>query len=206
MKSKTNISVRNNLGQRVSVNMEVGQSNGYASGDILNANATKNLIESVAGDIASNTTDVAIINATTSKPFPESWPTNTTLAALCSAVVSDKNATVGQTYLGGVSCSGLPTGMANGELKIEIINALSGKLLVLTIVSTNLFPYHWEAIYYSGQFKGIEGEPWRGYLPLSTFNSFLSALGTQMGGTWSFNSESNSFTFTEDSNQETVEE
>ncbi len=45
MKQKTNISVRNNLGYHVTAEMELGENYGYASGDILDANATAKLID-----------------------------------------------------------------------------------------------------------------------------------------------------------------
>jgi hypothetical protein len=191
-KNKTNVSIVDNSGIRRKASIVIGGSGSHASGIILDANATEKLIE----EKAVNAAEIAVYNAAVSKPFPDSWPTKTTLAALCAAVVADSNATVGQTYTGQVSCSGLPTGMGNGELKIEIIQALSGKLLVLTMVSTNLFPYHWERIYYASKFRGINNGEWRPYMPMQVFDSFLTALGTQMNGTWSYNDETNQFTFT----------
>ena len=151
-------------------------------------------ITATDGQLQVNQENITVI---TSQPFPSSWPTDTTLKALCDAVIADNNAKVGNIYLGGVSCSGLPTGMGNGELKIEIINALSGKLLVLTMVSTNLFPYHWERIYYNGSFCGMNQGEWRAYLPISVFDSFVQAIGTEMNGTWTYDSDDNSFTFTQ---------
>lgn len=51
MKQKTNISVKNNLGYRVNVDMEVGENKGFSSGDILDANATAKLIEDKIGEV-----------------------------------------------------------------------------------------------------------------------------------------------------------
>lgn len=44
-KTKTNISVRDNTGARVEASVIVGNAAGYVSGDILDANATANLID-----------------------------------------------------------------------------------------------------------------------------------------------------------------
>jgi len=44
MKTKTNISVQDNTGARVISDMIVGEYNGFRSGDILDANATQQLI------------------------------------------------------------------------------------------------------------------------------------------------------------------
>lgn len=58
MTQKTGFSVRDNIGLRREVEMEVGSSNGYASGVILDANATAKLIDdkiaAVIGTAASN--------------------------------------------------------------------------------------------------------------------------------------------------------
>lgn len=233
-KNKIDISVVNSAGVRVRPNIIVGDNGSYSSGDILDANATENVVDTKINDVIGGATealdtlkeigdaiptklsqltnDVGFITSNngqlqvnqsnitviTSQPFPSTWPTNTTLQALCEAVIADDDAKVGNIYLGGVSCSGLPSGMSNGELKIEIINALSGKLLVLTMVSTNLFPYHWERIYYAGSFKGMNNGEWRAYLPKSVFDAFVTAVGTQMGGTWSYSENDNTFTFTSD--------
>lgn len=45
MKQKTNISVKNNLGYHITANMEIGENYGYASGDILDANAVAKLVD-----------------------------------------------------------------------------------------------------------------------------------------------------------------
>lgn len=49
MKAKTNISVRNNLGSKIVSNMIIGESGEYTSGDILDANAVQEKIDSVIG-------------------------------------------------------------------------------------------------------------------------------------------------------------
>ncbi len=60
MKQKTNISVRNNLGYHITSEMELGPDNGYSSGDLLDANATAELINNKVDavvDGASSTMD-----------------------------------------------------------------------------------------------------------------------------------------------------
>lgn len=53
MKTKTNISTKNNLGMRIKSNMLVGETdNGFSSGDILDANAVVDTVKSGTSDIA----------------------------------------------------------------------------------------------------------------------------------------------------------
>ena len=47
-KSKTNVSVVSNVGIRRNVNVHVGDNGSFPSGDILDANATKQLVDNVA--------------------------------------------------------------------------------------------------------------------------------------------------------------
>lgn len=51
-KTKTNISVKDNTGARVEASVIVGNASGYVSGDILDANATSDLISGAVDDIA----------------------------------------------------------------------------------------------------------------------------------------------------------
>lgn len=50
-KTKTNISVKDNTGARVEASVIVGNASGYVSGDILDANATANLINEAVDNI-----------------------------------------------------------------------------------------------------------------------------------------------------------
>lgn len=86
----------------------------------------------------------------TNRAFHEDWPTNTTIDAFCNAVSEDTEAVVGESYLGELSCSGLPDGMGNGEVKVEVLGDAESKILLLTVTSTNLAPYHWELTYIDG--------------------------------------------------------
>ena len=94
----------------------------------------------------------------TYQAFNPSWPTNTTILALAQAINNDANAEVGMAYLGEVSCSGLPFG-GNAELRVEILNKSGNqKIMLFTLTSSNVFPYHWEATCWS---SGLT--QWRGF-------------------------------------------
>lgn len=88
------------------------------------------------------------------RQFKVGWHTNTTLLQFCQDVAGDSDVIVGDLYLGQLSCSGLPTGMSNGEVAVQVNQGLSGKLLLLTITSTNLAPYHWEQSFYNDTLYG----------------------------------------------------
>lgn len=93
-------------------------------------------------------------NQRTFKEFNSSWPTNSTLEAFGQAVLSDSDAKVGNAYLGGLSCSGLPAGMMQGDVTVEIIGTNNNKVARFTLTSTDVYPYHWEGCYWQGSFRG----------------------------------------------------
>lgn len=101
-------------------------------------------VKTVNGETILGTGDITI---TTSRPFNSSWRTNTTLANFCADVMSDSSVLVGNSYLGELTCSGLPTGMMNGEVRVDVVGTSNSKILLLTVTSTNLEPYHWEMTY-----------------------------------------------------------
>ena len=91
---------------------------------------------------------------TTLKTFKDSWTTDDTLLALCQEIVADTDVRVGDIYTGQVTCSGLPTGIDNGEIEVQVKEGLNNdKLLFITITSTNLSPYHWERSFYNDEFN-----------------------------------------------------
>ena len=104
------------------------------------------------------------------RKFKDTWHTDTTLLQFCQDVVSDTSVIVGDLFLGSLTCSGLPTGMANGEVSIQVLPGLNGKMLLLTITSTNLSPYHWELSYYNGTLYG-----WRSFDLEGTARTLLAA-------------------------------
>lgn len=93
-------------------------------------------------------------NQRTFKEFNANWPTATTLEAFGAAVLNDSSAVVGNAYLGGLSCTGLPSGMMQGDVTVEIIGTNSNKVARFTLTSTNVYPYHWEGCYWQGHFRG----------------------------------------------------
>ena len=107
------------------------------------------------------------------KAFKTSWPTSTTLTAFCQAVINDSDAKVGEAYLGSLSCSGLPSGVWIGDTVVEIIGTDYNKVVKLTVTSTEVAPYHWEASYWQG---GLYG--WRSFELDSNKVTSLSAAST----------------------------
>lgn len=59
MKNKTNISVKNILGQKVTPSIELGHSEGYVSGDLLDANATLALIKQKIDEVINGASSAA---------------------------------------------------------------------------------------------------------------------------------------------------
>ena len=88
------------------------------------------------------------------RQFKSGWHTDTTLLEFCQDIVADSEVLVGDLFLGQLSCTGLPAGMSNGEVAVQVNQGLSGKLLLLTITSTNLAPYHWEQSFYNDTLYG----------------------------------------------------
>ena len=115
------------------VSTKADKVSGATSGHIATLDANGNLT-----DGGTSIADMKISN----RPFNSTWPTNTTLAAFCAAIVADSSVLVGNSYLGELRCSGLPTGMVNGEVKVDVEGESNSKILVLTVTSTNLSPYH----------------------------------------------------------------
>lgn len=113
----------------------------------VNAKYTKPAGGIPASDLAPGTT-------LSFKPFNSSWPTSTTLEAFCAAVMADTSATVGMSYYGGLSCSGLPTGMIQGDVIVEILGESNNKVIKLEMSSTEVAPYNWEGSYWAGTFTG----------------------------------------------------
>lgn len=94
------------------------------------------------------------------RAFHSSWHTDTTLLQFCQDVVADSEVIIGDLFLGSLTCSGLPEGMQNGEVSVQVQNGLNNqKLLVLSLSSTNLPPYYWMMCYFNGTLYG-----WRSWI------------------------------------------
>lgn len=181
MTQKTGFSVRDNVGIRREVEMEVGSSNGYASNVILDANATAKLIDDKIaaaaiptklsdltndvgfvtennGQLQVNTTNISVIS---NQPFPSTWPIDNQhlLSDLVSAIDADADAIKGKVYLSTVHYTDLPASMADAELKIEVMDVRNNhKIAVFTITSANTSPYNWHATMWGGELTD-----WRSY-------------------------------------------
>lgn len=93
------------------------------------------------------------------RAFHASWHTDMTLLQFCQDVVGDSEVIVGDLFLGCLTCSGLPAGMVNGEVSVQVQNGLNNqKLLILSLSSTNLAPYFWMMCYFNGTLYG-----WRSF-------------------------------------------
>ena len=114
-----------------------------------------------------------VSNDRTFKEFKSSWPTSTTLEAFCAAMMSDTDVKVGNAYLGGLSCSGLPAGMGQGDVVIDVIGTNNNKVIRLTLTSTDVSPYHWEGCYWQGSFRG-----WKSFELQSNKVTSISNLST----------------------------
>lgn len=88
-------------------------------------------------------TQSGTISVTANQPFPNSWHTSGRLSDLITDINNDSDATKGKIYLSTVSFDDLPGNMMQAEMKVEIMN--EGKIMLFTITSENVAPYHWEA-------------------------------------------------------------
>lgn len=100
---------------------------------------------------------------TTYNPFPAGWTTTGTIAQFCAAVNADSTAVEGMAYLGELRCSDLPTGLANVEAVVEVIDGTgtSNKVIHIMITSGNVSPYRWEYTYWN---NGTNVSGWKTWL------------------------------------------
>lgn len=83
---------------------------------------------------------------TANEAYPEDWLDGvTTMAGLIAKINDDPNAVPGKIYLSTVSFSDLPANMMFAEVKAEIMTqGQYGKVILFTVTSSNVAPYHWE--------------------------------------------------------------
>lgn len=108
-----------------------------SNGNIVSVDDSGNLV-----DTGVNVQELVIAN----KSFPSNWRTHGSMRDLIDDINADPNAVKGMTYLQTVSCSGLPTGIMQGEMLIEIMEyePYIGKVILFTMTSSDVHPYHWE--------------------------------------------------------------
>lgn len=114
------------------------------------------------------------INIKANQTFPTNWRTaNTnTMAQLVEDVYKDSTATEGNMYMKTIYNRGLPAGIVNAEVKIEILKSENGvKVVLYTITSSDIEPYHWEMTA-----VGTEMTEWRHWL---TQHQDISNLATK---------------------------
>ena len=104
-------------------------------------------------------------------PFPNDWDINHTMQDLIDDINADNNATVGNVYLATVSISDLPSGLVQAEMQVEIMSEIPnlGKVILFTVTSDSVSPYHWE---YTSTY-GATGQ-WRYFV----LNSQLATVAT----------------------------
>lgn len=112
------------------------------------------------------TQEEVIIN----ESFPNSWHTTGTMADLIADINADTDAVAGKVYMDTVSFSDLPANMQQAELKVEIISLLGdSKVIVFTVTSSEVSPYHWEYTSAYGQTNS-----WREWVTPADMQSALS--------------------------------
>ena len=95
--------------------------------------------------------NIAIV---TNSPFPNTWPTDTTIEAFCGQIYGDPTAIPGMSYLGELHCSNFNTlfGISNGDALVQIMDgpASADKAIhiVMTSGSTSAKGNHWEYTYW----------------------------------------------------------
>ena len=113
------------------------------------------------------TQEEVIIN----EAFPNSWHTTGTMADLIADINADTDAVAGKVYMDTVLFSDLPGEMQQAELKSEIISQLgNSKVIVFTVTSSEVSPYHWEYTSAYGQTN-----IWREWVTPAAMQSALSA-------------------------------
>ena len=145
MKQKTNISVKNNLGYHVTAEMEVGDNYGYASGDILDANATAKLID----DKINNLIGGASASSDTLKEISDAIPTKVSDLTNDVGYITENNGQlqVNTTNISIISNQPFPSGWPTANDKtfndlIEAIDndtdAVKGKVYLSTVHYSDL--------------------------------------------------------------------
>lgn len=124
----------------------------YVTFDSVKAGADINIINKDNILTISNT-------ATTFRNFPDYVVTDGTMNDLIKSF-EDNNVQTGEIYLGGITCTDMPKGLSNAELKAEVIkNSFGAKIYYFTIVSTNVEPYFWTGTGQGGIFNGWLARP-----------------------------------------------
>lgn len=136
-------------------------------------------IKSINGESVLGSGDMRIA---TNQAFPQTWPTTGTTKAFCDAVNADSTAVEGMSFLGEVTWSDFPTGIANAEVVVQIMDGTgtSNKVIHLILTSGNVAPYRWEYTYWN---NGTNVSGWIAFLSQSAAdNRYLQLTGGTMSG------------------------
>ena len=126
---------------------------------------------------------------TANEAYPEDWLDGvTTMAGLIAKINDDPNAVPGKIYLSTVSFSDLPANMLFAEVKAEIMTqGQYGKVILFTVTSSNVAPYHWE---YTSTWR--QAGTWRAFQVVDNKESEAFLL-TVLGGDNSANAALKSY-------------
>ena len=118
-------------------------------------------VKTINGDSIVGSGNLAIKSYHT---FGANWDTST-IKKLCDSIVNDSAAEAGMSYYGKFTGSGLPSGLGQAEMTIDIIanDSANGKSLHLTVFSATNSPYKWEAQYVKLNGNYPSSISWRAY-------------------------------------------
>lgn len=128
-------------------------------------------VKTINGNSIVGTGDITI---KTSTEFPSNWrvAATNTMAQLCQDIYNDTNATEGKQYMKTIANKGLPTGVSNAEVVVNVMRSdTRNKVVLLTLTSSDVEPYHWEMTSINGQ----TGE-WRGFVTDTTLEGYQEQI------------------------------
>lgn len=122
--------------ETIDVSGKADKVNNAVNGHIAALNENGNLTDSGVSP-----SDLMITN----REFPNNWPKSGTISDLLTAINADDSAVRGTSYLSTVRYEDLPEGVMQAEMLVEIMESQNyGKVIVLTVTSSDVAPYHWE--------------------------------------------------------------
>lgn len=131
--------------------------------------------KTINGDSVVGEGNIAVVS---NHAFKDSWPIGNqyTTKQFCDVVNGDADAIIGMCYLGTGKWSDKPSGLANGDVKVEILAGPSNtKAIHLTMTNSSVAPYHWEYTYWN---NGSESG-WRGFQPELKSGTTIKTINNQ---------------------------
>lgn len=104
------------------------------------------LIPTNVSDLTNDAGYITQAEVVINESYPSAWLQSQDMEDLIQAINDDPDAVVGKVYMDTISLSDLPASMQQAEVKVEIMSELQGegKVLLFTVTSSNISPYHWE--------------------------------------------------------------